>query len=275
MLTPQELQEQKAGLDKAVFGGYNVESVDSLLTTVDENYSALYQENAQLRSKLKLLAQKVEEYRAQENSIKNAMLKAQQTSEEILANAERKSAQMLSESEQRIRQRNQELSADVLAEQERVNLAKQSAARFVAELEEQIQAQLVQLEKIKQVNLSRRGDQVRQNTEKKPNGRRVQEKPSESPVAPAAPPASPAPEPSEVSAPGKPEQAVPEEKVTPPPTEQTPTAQREMGDTRAVPVIPVDESESPVMADTRDISESLTRILQASVSESGDIEPLE
>ena len=154
MFTPQEIQERADSLEKAVFGGYSVSAVDELLTPLSEDYAAIYKENAVLKSKMKVLVEKIAEYRSQEDSIKKALLKAQQTSEEILSNAERRSAQMLTESEQRLRTRNQELSKEVLAEQERVNQAKRSAARFIAELEQKIQDQLAGLEQIKQMDLT-------------------------------------------------------------------------------------------------------------------------
>ena len=82
------------------------------------------------------------------------MLAAQKAAEEIVAEAQRKSARMLNESEQKLRTRNQELMLEVNAEQERVTLAKQAAAKFIVELEDRVQAQLVTLEKLKQMDLT-------------------------------------------------------------------------------------------------------------------------
>ena len=154
MFTPQELQERSENLEKAVFGGYSVGSVEDLLNPLAEDYATLYKENAVLKSRLKSLAEKIEEYRKQEEGISSTMLAAQKAAEEIVAEAQRKSTRMLNESEQKLRTRNQELMLEVNAEQERVTLAKQAAAKFIVELEDRVQAQLVTLEKLKQMDLT-------------------------------------------------------------------------------------------------------------------------
>ena len=154
MFTPQEIQERSENLEKAVFGGYSVGPGGGRLNQKAEDYATLYKENAVLKSRLKSLAEKIEEYRKQEEGISSTMLAAQKAAEEIVAEAQRKSTRMLNESEQKLRTRNQELMLEVNAEQERVTLAKQAAAKFIVELEDRVQAQLVTLEKLKQMDLT-------------------------------------------------------------------------------------------------------------------------
>ena len=62
MLTPQEVSGR--AFSKAAFGGYNMAMVDEFLDEVTDDYTALYKENAALKAKLKVLVDKVEEYRA-------------------------------------------------------------------------------------------------------------------------------------------------------------------------------------------------------------------
>ena len=52
MLTPQEVASR--AFPKAVMGGYNMASVDEFLDELSDDYSALYKENAVLKSKLKV-----------------------------------------------------------------------------------------------------------------------------------------------------------------------------------------------------------------------------
>ena len=63
MFTPQQLNE--IGFTKAVFGGYDMDSVHDVLDPLTEDYTALYKENAVLKSKLRILVEKLEEYRQQ------------------------------------------------------------------------------------------------------------------------------------------------------------------------------------------------------------------
>ena len=75
MLTPQDVTNRE--FDKAVFGGYDIASVDKFLEEIFQDYSALYRDNATLKSKLKVLVDKVEEYRNTEDAMHLALLTAQ------------------------------------------------------------------------------------------------------------------------------------------------------------------------------------------------------
>ena len=71
MLTPQEVSER--AFQKASFGGYNMGQVDEFLDVLTGDYSALYSENAVLKSKMKVLVDKVEEYRSTEEAMRKAI----------------------------------------------------------------------------------------------------------------------------------------------------------------------------------------------------------
>ena len=161
MFTPQEIQEQSSSLEKAVFGGYSMSSVEELLTPLAEDYATLYKENAVLKSKMKVLVDRLEEYRKQEEGINRALLAAQKTADDLISEAQRKSAKMITDTEGKLRQRSQELQDEVAAEAQRVELAKQAAAKFIAEIEDRVHGQLSQREQIKQMDLTT------QSTEKK------------------------------------------------------------------------------------------------------------
>ena len=75
MFTPQEIQEQT--FSKAVFGGYDMQQVDDFLEPLTEDYIMLYKENSVLKSKMKVLVEKLEEYRGQEAAMKQQMAQAQ------------------------------------------------------------------------------------------------------------------------------------------------------------------------------------------------------
>jgi cell division initiation protein len=192
MITPQEIQDRSSSLEKAVFGGYSVDSVEELLTPLSQDYATLYKENAVLKSKMKVLVDRLEEYRKQEESINKALLAAQKTADDLVAEAQRKCAKMMSDTEQKLRQRSQDLRDEVEAETQRVALAKESAAKFIVEIEDRVQSQLSQLERIKQLDI--------QVGEKKPKATKIPTTPAK-PAAPAPKPAAPAPKPTPAPAP--------------------------------------------------------------------------
>lgn len=55
--------------EKAVFGGYDARSVDMMLDQAADDMEALERENAELRAKLKVMVDKIEEYRRIESGI--------------------------------------------------------------------------------------------------------------------------------------------------------------------------------------------------------------
>ena len=75
MLTPQEVSTHS--FSKASFGGYNMAMVDEFLDELTDDYTALYKENAALKAKLKVLVEKVEEYRSTEDAMRKTLLTAQ------------------------------------------------------------------------------------------------------------------------------------------------------------------------------------------------------
>ena len=62
MITAQDIREKT--FDKARIGGYDMASVDDFLEELAEDVTAAQKENAVLKSKMKILVDKIEEYRA-------------------------------------------------------------------------------------------------------------------------------------------------------------------------------------------------------------------
>ena len=93
MLTPQEVSSRS--FTKAVMGGYNMAMVDEFLDELTDDYTALFKENAALKAKMKVLVEKVEEYRATEDSMRATLLTAQRMADTIIREAEVKRDEML------------------------------------------------------------------------------------------------------------------------------------------------------------------------------------
>lgn len=150
MFTPQEIQEKT--FVKAVFGGYDMQTVDEFLEPLAEDYITLYKENAVLKSKMKILVEKLEEYRSQEQNMRKALLSAQRTADAMVAEAERKSAHIMNEATQTA----QAKAADAVEaeEEERMNNAKLTARSFIEQIEQDIKGHLELLEKLKNRDLS-------------------------------------------------------------------------------------------------------------------------
>ena len=129
-----------------------MQDVDEFLEPLTEDYITLYKENALLKSKMKVLVTKLEEYRKNEASMKDAIVNAQKTCDMMVKEAEAKCTQMLSDANAAAAENAKNANALIAAENARVEEAKQAAAAKISEIQDQIQSCLQALERIKAAN---------------------------------------------------------------------------------------------------------------------------
>lgn len=132
MLTPQEVSER--AFQKVSFGGYNMGQVDEFLDILTGDYFSLYNENAVLKSKMKVLVDKVEEYRATEEAMRKALLAAQRMADDLVKEAEQKKDALLAQTERDVEVRRTELARELEAEEYRLKKAKEETAAFVEKI---------------------------------------------------------------------------------------------------------------------------------------------
>ena len=150
MFTPQQIEQISFG--RATFGGYDMQDVDDFLEPLTEDYVTLYKENALLKSKMKVLVAKLEEYRDNEASMKDAIINAQKTCDMMVREAEAKCTQMLQEANATANENAKNADSLIAAENARVEEAKKVAAKKIEDLQEQIRSCINALERIKTAN---------------------------------------------------------------------------------------------------------------------------
>ena len=150
MFTPQQIEQISFG--KATFGGYNMDDVDAFLEPLTEDYVTLYKENALLKSKMRVLVGKLEEYRQNEASMKDAIVNAQKTCDKMVKEAEAKCTQMLSDANAAAAENTRAADALIAAERARVDETRRTASAKIDEIEEQMRACIQALERIKRAN---------------------------------------------------------------------------------------------------------------------------
>ena len=150
MFTPQQIDQ--ISFNKVAFGGYDVQSVDEFLEPLTEDYVTLYKENGLLKSKMKVLVGKLEEYRKNEASMKDAIVNAQKTCDLMVKEAEAKCTQMLADANAAATENAKNADALIAAENARVEEAKKVATAKIEELQEQIRACIQALDRIKEAN---------------------------------------------------------------------------------------------------------------------------
>ena len=132
MMTPQEVANRS--FQKATLGGYNLAMVDEFLDELTEDYTALYNDNAILKNKLKVLSDTVEEYRATDNAMRKTLLAAQQMADAMVSDAEKHKEQLEREAQEAADRRIAELNAAIAAEDYRLRQAQEATAAYVRKL---------------------------------------------------------------------------------------------------------------------------------------------
>ncbi len=150
MFTPQQIDQ--ISFSRSTFGGYDMQQVDEFLEPLTEDYVTLYKENALLKSKMRVLVGKLEEYRKNEASMKEAVANAQKSADKMILDAEAKCSQMLKQASAAASASTRNTDAAVAAEDARVEEARRAASAKINELQEQLRSCIQALDRIKSAN---------------------------------------------------------------------------------------------------------------------------
>lgn len=149
MLTPQEVSSR--AFTKGFMGGYNMAMVDEFLDELTDDYTALYKENAALKAKMKVLVEKVEDYRATEDSMRATLLTAQKMADSIVREAEARRDSLLAKAETDAQERIAQIRREVEEESDRLRQGQRELAQFISAVRSVCSKELDFLEKLPQL----------------------------------------------------------------------------------------------------------------------------
>ena len=113
---------RRVTFDKA-FQGYRREDVDAYLKEVAQAMDDLAAQNDDLQKKLVVLAQRIDQYRAEEDTLRTTMINAQRLGENVIREAKQKAAEIIRTANIKAEDREQRSRDDVeLAKQEIITL---------------------------------------------------------------------------------------------------------------------------------------------------------
>ena len=169
MFTPQEVSEKV--FPKASFGsgGYSMTSVDEFLDALTEDYTALFKENMTLKAKLKVLAEKVEEYRSTEEAMRQALLTAQKMASKLVQEAQAEKEQLLADARTEAQNEIHRLDAERQGAEQKLAMAQQKTAEFIRHSQELCQAQTDFLQSLSELELAAAAPEQPTAAEEKPN----------------------------------------------------------------------------------------------------------
>ncbi len=152
MTTHQDIREMSFEKAKAMFGGYDMATVDDYLDVLADDFEALQKENKALKAKMKVLVEKIEEYRANEDALNRSILSAQKLSVQIETDARARSNAIVSDAEAKAASILSGIDEKIASEENRLQAAKISAARYLESARELCQNQLKKLDLISAAN---------------------------------------------------------------------------------------------------------------------------
>ncbi len=131
LLTAQDIEDVQF---KKTFGRYETDGVDAFLDRCAETVEALTRTNAENEHKMQVLGQSIVEYRAQEDTIRNALMNAQRMSDTILGEARQQAEQITAEAKEQAAHIHETAEADVQAERAELKRVQDEVASFKARL---------------------------------------------------------------------------------------------------------------------------------------------
>ena len=146
MLTPQEIQDQK--FEKSMFGGYDMGQIDKFLDVVLNDYTSLYKENAALKTKMRVLVDKIEEYRAVDDELRKTLYNAQISAKDTVSRAQAEAERILRDAQFAANRSVTDLQGQVAVEQKRLEDAKRQNAAYAEKIRRAMELSLQQMDEV-------------------------------------------------------------------------------------------------------------------------------
>lgn len=139
-MTPQDIREKV--LDKTAIGGYNIAAVDQFREEAAIALAEGQKEVAVLKGKMKVLVDKIEDYRSTEDAMRLALVQAQKVAKQITEDAKAQAEQTIADAEAyaaKVRAEADDYSRRTIGglqqakadEEERLLLAKAASAKYM------------------------------------------------------------------------------------------------------------------------------------------------
>ena len=131
-MTPQDIREKT--FEKAMFGGYDMAAVQNYQEEVATELANAQKEVAVLKGKMKVLVDKIEEYRASEDAMRLAILSAQKVGKQIEDDAQARADKILGEAKDTSDRILGGLQHETANEEAKLLNAKTSCAKFLEDV---------------------------------------------------------------------------------------------------------------------------------------------
>ena len=144
MITAQDIRERT--FERARINGYEPASVDDFLDQLAEEVAASQKENSVLKAKMKVLVDKIEEYRGNEEALNLALLSAQKLAVQIEKEAKERAAAMIADADRQVKARLGSIEAETDLANQRLADAQAATSKYFDAVRALCSDQLQQLD---------------------------------------------------------------------------------------------------------------------------------
>ena len=127
MITPVDLETT---VFRRGFRGYNTTEVQEFMVRITHDYEHLYRENIELKEKIEALQNQLSQYQVMEETLRNAMILAQESADEVKNLAQSKADLIIREAEQRGEHIKARLKEEIQLEIQKLTELKQQVEFF-------------------------------------------------------------------------------------------------------------------------------------------------
>ena len=146
MITAQDIRERT--FERARINGYDPASVDDFLDQLAEEVAASQKENSVLKAKMKVLVDKIEEYRGNEEALNLALLSAQKLAVQIEKEAKDRAAAMIADADRQVKARLGSIEQETERSKQNLADAQAATAKYFDAVRALCNGQLKQLDDI-------------------------------------------------------------------------------------------------------------------------------
>ncbi len=139
MLTPLDIQNKQ--FPRSV-RGYNENEVEEFMALIVRSMEELIQVNIDTTSKMTVMEEQLDRYKAMENTIHDAMVLAQKTSEDMIQSAHERSSLIIEKAEEQARKLLEDANKDVIDTIRRHEAAKHEYRAFGTKFKVLLESQL-------------------------------------------------------------------------------------------------------------------------------------
>ena len=147
MLTPLDIENKK--FSKQMMNGYSIDEVDDFLDELTVDYEKMYKELQETKSKVEELNKNLEHYKNIESTLKNTLVMAQSTADEVKNVAQQKAEQIINDAKMNAQKQVDELHTQIITSRKEQEEVKKQFDVYKAKMESLL---ISQLELLKDIN---------------------------------------------------------------------------------------------------------------------------